>query len=64
MGNQVNEGQVLAVSGAFHLLEEKGVDTKQYISSKGLNIKKLAADLRAYGLISEEQENFLLTPVQ
>jgi hypothetical protein len=64
MGNQVNEGQVLAVSGAFHLLEEKGLDTKQYISSKGLKTKKLAADLRTYGLISEEQENILLASVQ
>jgi hypothetical protein len=64
MGKKVNEGQVLAISGAFHLLEEKGVDINQYISPTGLKTKKLATDLRAYGFISEEQESILLAPVQ
>ena len=60
MGNKVSEGQVLAVSGAFHLLEEKGIDTSLYISPTGLKTKKLVEDLRKNGTISEDQEKSLL----
>lgn len=63
MGNKVNDGQVLAVSGAFHLLEKKGMDTSQYISPTGLNIKKLVEDLRKNGTISDEQEKILLAAI-
>lgn len=54
--------ELRGVMGVLSLLEGKGVDINQYVTSRGLDANKLLNDLQQYNYITDEELEKVKSP--